>query len=143
MRHSVRRGQEPRHDRDRWHPDTHKYLEDTARPEVLKYFLKLNSYFDEDTNLGNDALRSLGDIPLVVISRLKGNNPNLNEKQVKLASEIFNINHSELAGLSTISRQIKADCGHDIANEKPEIVIEAIRDIVRQVRTESDLFSIS
>lgn len=126
-----------------WHPDTHQYLKDICRPEFLKYCLQLDSYFDEDTNLGNDALKSLGDIPLVVISRLKSNNPNLNEKQVKLASEIFNVNQSELAGLSTVSRHIKADCGHDIANEKPEIVIEAIRDVIRQLRTESDLLPIS
>ena len=117
-----------------WHPDTHKYLEDTCRPEFLKYCLQLGSYFDEDTNLGDDALKSLGDIPLVVISRVKSNNPNLNVKQARRASEIFNVNQSELAGLSTVSRHIKVDCGHDIANEKPEIVIKAIEDVVKQVR---------
>ena len=116
------------------HPSTHKYFADQARPEAIKYWLELLSYFEEDANQGDDALKSLGNIPLIVISKAKDDNPKLNDEERKLISEIWNELQSELAHLSTSHRQIKVDSGHDIANEKPEIVIEAIADVVGQVR---------
>ena len=88
----------------------------------------------EDAIRGKNVLRPLGNIPLIVISRSKNINPKLNEEQKKLAAEMWNELQSELAELSTKSKQIKVDSGHDIANEKPEIVIEAIEEMVKLVR---------
>lgn len=117
------------------HPDTHKYYEDRARPELLEYFLQLAPFFfEEDIDQDKDAIKSLGDIPLVVISKSRNDNPRLNEKQKNLVIEFRGELQNELAELSTASRQIKVDCGHDIANEKPEVVIKAIEDVVKQVR---------
>ena len=115
------------------HPDTHKYFADQVRPETFKYHLQLIPYFGEDTDQG-DALKSLGDIPLIVISRSNVNFPILNEEQDRLAAEIWHALQNELANLSTTSRQIKVDSGHDIANQRPEIVIEAITDMVERIR---------
>ncbi|NQT97691.1 MAG: alpha/beta hydrolase [Candidatus Marinimicrobia bacterium] len=116
------------------HPETHKYHKDLARPELLKYYLKLDSFLDEDTNQNINVMDTLGDFPLAVIYRSKINNPNMNEYQRKIAMEIYHEIQSELAQFSTYNWHIKADCGHDIANEKPEVVIEAIKDVVKQVR---------
>lgn len=117
-----------------FHPDTHKYFEDLERPEMFEYYLELLSFFEEDTDQSWEALKSLRNIPLVVISRSKANFSGLNEEQNKLATELRNNLQNELAGLSTSSRHIKVDSGHNIANEKPEIVIKAIKELVERVR---------
>lgn len=117
-----------------YHPDTHKYYADRARPEIFEYYLELLSFFDEDTDQDQSALRSLRDIPLVVISRSKTTFPSLKEEQNMLAAEIRNELQNELAKLSSNSRHMKVDSGHDIANEKSEIVIEAIKEMVQHVR---------
>jgi len=95
--------------------------------------LQLISYFGKDTDQ-EEAPKSLGDIPLTVISRSKVSFPILNEEQDRLAAEIWHGLQNELAELSTTSRQIKVDSGHDIANQKPEIVIEAIKEMVEWIR---------
>jgi hypothetical protein len=116
------------------HPDTHKYFADLERPEMFEYYLELLSLFEEDTDQAKEALISLRNIPLIVISRSKANFPGLNEEQNKLATEIRTNLQNELAELSTSSRHIKVDSGHDIANEKPEIVINAIKEMVARIR---------
>ena len=116
------------------HPDTHKYFADLARPAILKYWIHLGSFFKEDTTQGENALRSLGDIPLIVISATKYDDLNMNDEQKKLATKNKHELHSELARLSTVNRQMKVDSGHNISKEKPEIVIEAIEEMVKLVR---------
>ena len=115
------------------HPDTHKYFEDLERPEMFEYYLELLAFFEEDTDQSREALQSLRNIPLIVISRSKANFPGLNEEHNQLATELRMNLQNELAELSTSSRHIKVDSGHDIANEKPEIVIEAIKDMVERI----------
>jgi len=115
------------------HPDTHKYFTDQVRPESFKYHLQLISFFGKDTDQ-DEAPKSLGDIPLIVISRSNVNFPILNEEQDRLAVEIWHGLQNELAELSTTSRQIKVDFGHDIANQKPEIVIGEITKMVERIR---------
>ena len=117
-----------------FHPDTHKYFADLERPEMFEYYLKLLALFEEDTDQAKDALKSLRNISLTVISRAKANFSGLNEQQNELATEIRTNLQNELAELSTSSRHIKVDSGHNIANEKPEIVIEAIKEMVERIR---------
>ena len=116
------------------HPDTHKYFMDLARPELFKYCLKLPIFLDEDTNQHNNVLKTIGDFPMAVIYRSKLNTPNLTKEQRAKALKPYHKLQSELARFSTSSWHIKTDCGHDIANERPDIVIKAIEDIVMQVR---------
>jgi pimeloyl-ACP methyl ester carboxylesterase len=117
------------------HPDTHKYFADQVRPETFKHHLQLIAYFGKDTDQ-EDALKSLGDIPLTVISRSNVNFPILNDEQDRLAAEVWHGLQNELAELSTNSRQIKVDSGHDIANQKPGIVIETIKEMIAWMRLE-------
>lgn len=124
-------------DRPPWqnrHPDTHKYFADQARPEIFEYYIQLLSFFVEDMDQAKDALKTYWNIPLTVISRSKTHSLSLNEEQNRLAAKIRNELQNELAELSTTNRQIKLDSGHDIANEKAEIVIEAIKEMVEQIR---------
>ena len=116
------------------HPDTHKYFADLERPEMFEYYLELLALFEEDTDQAKRALKSLENIPLIVISRSKANFPGLDEEQNKLATEIRTNLQNELAELSISSRHIKVNSGHDISNEKPEIVIEAIKEMVERIR---------
>ena len=117
------------------HPSTHQYYKDLVRPELIKYFLQILSFWIQEQNQSDSVFRSLGDIPLTVIYAIEDNRPLFNEEQNERVNKIWDDVQSELAGLSTQSRLIRLVSGHDIANEKPEIMIEAIKDIVTQVRS--------
>lgn len=56
--------------------------------------------------------------------------------QDRLAAEINRELQNELARLSTTNKQIEVDSSHEIANQKPEIVIEAIKEMVAWIRLE-------
>jgi pimeloyl-ACP methyl ester carboxylesterase len=86
-------------------------------------------------------LDSLGDMPLVVLSRgltQMATGPGVSEEDVagyKAAEEEM---QAEMAALSTRGKQIIAeDCGHHIHVEQPQLVIDAIREVVETVRAES------
>ena len=115
------------------HPSTHKYFADQVRPETFKYHIQLLSFFGKDTDQA-EAPKSLSDIPLTIISRSNISFPILNEEQDKMAAEIWHRLQNELAALSTTNRQIKVDSGHDIANQRPEVVIEAIKEMIERIR---------
>jgi len=93
--------------------------------------------FREDLSQGDNALISLGDIPLIIISSKNPDMPNMNNYQKMMISRIWLEMQAELAALSTDSQQIFIDSGHDIVTEKPQIIIDSIRDIVLKVREKS------
>ena len=75
----------------------------------------------------------LGDIPLVVLSagRVRGDlAPDVAERLAQVAGEM----HRELAALSSQGvRIIAEESGHGIPQEQPDLVIDAVRDVVRAV----------
>jgi len=96
------------------------------------------------------ALNSLGNMPLIVLSAVQDARANYeaavplkpyleSPSQLTLAAfqedvEIISHNQEELAALSTRSRHIVVkDSGHFIQLEKPQVVIDAIRDVFEQV----------
>ncbi len=86
-------------------------------------------------------LPTLGDMPLVVLSRGRtdlSTGPGISAEDVegyKVANEEM---QAELAALSTRGKQIIAeDCGHHIHMEQPELVIDAIREVVEAAREQS------
>jgi pimeloyl-ACP methyl ester carboxylesterase len=86
-------------------------------------------------------LPSLGGMPLVVLSRGRtqmSTGPGISAEavgQFKVANDEM---QAELAALSTRGKQIIAeDCGHHIQVEQPQLVIEAIREVVGAVREQS------
>ena len=83
-------------------------------------------------------LPKLGDMPLVVLSRGRtdlSTGPGISAEDVegyKVANEDM---QAELAALSTRGKQIIAeDCGHHIHVEQPDLVIDAIREVVEAAR---------
>jgi pimeloyl-ACP methyl ester carboxylesterase len=86
------------------------------------------------------AAKSLGDLPLVVISRspdnttMEGKLPLSAEDNAKLR-QIWQDMQRELAGLSSNSTHIIAShSGHMIPTEEPELIIEAINKLVNEWR---------
>jgi pimeloyl-ACP methyl ester carboxylesterase len=98
-----------------------------------------------DTKVSNaqvKAAKPLGDLPLVVISRspdnptLEGRLPLPAETNVKLR-QIWQDLQNELVGLSSNSTHIiAAHAGHMIPTEEPELVIDAIRKLVNEARSQ-------
>jgi pimeloyl-ACP methyl ester carboxylesterase len=86
-------------------------------------------------------LSSLGDMPLVVLSReltQMSTGPGISAEDVEGFKVANDEMQAELAALSTRGKQVIAeDCGHHIHIEQPQLVIDAIREVVEAVRAES------
>ena len=117
------------------HPDTHKYYQDTTSPDQFKYFFQLLSTWRKEIKEGNRTIKRLGEMPLTVLYAVEETSPVFTAEQNKGINTIWADQQSELAALSTNNRLIEVNCGHDIANEEPEIVTEAIVEVVNQVRS--------
>ena len=77
------------------------------------------------------ASGALGDLPLIVLS---AGRPSIAE-DVKLENEPLKLAlHRMLTRRSTRGKQVIVDCGHEIASERPDAVIVAIRDVLKQIR---------
>lgn len=77
-------------------------------------------------------ITTLGDLPLVVISRgLSDPLPGFSEAEAQQYEEAWQVMQSELVALSTNSRQIIAEqSGHYIQLQQPQRVIEAVKQVV-------------
>lgn len=80
--------------------------------------------------------KGIGDKPLVVVTASPGAmDPMIPESQQAEASRIHQELQRELSGLSSSSRQLIAiKAGHNIQREEPQLIIDAVLDVVRQVR---------
>ena len=107
---------------------------DRIRPSVIGAVAREIEMGSPQTSRGDDALNSLGDLPLLVLSQAEPV-PELNEEQnahfIALAKKL----QSELAAISTNSRHIPVSCGHYIHIGQPQAVIDAIREVVEVIRT--------
>ena len=97
-----------------------------------------------DTQAGHAQVRAtdpLGDLPLVVISQspdkplfLSGIPTALADTNARL-QQVWQEMQEELVGLSSSGYQVIAtQAGHDIPNEEPELIVEAIRELVQEAR---------
>lgn len=79
---------------------------------------------------------TLGDIPLIVLSSDPDKpQPDLPEDLAKPASDAWQHMQNELAQLSTRGRHIIAkNSGHYIQLDRPDIVVDAVRQVINQVR---------
>ena len=82
------------------------------------------------------ASGSLGEIPLVVLSEDPNSpQPDLPEDLVKPASDAWEQMQKELLQLSSRSTQVIAkNSGHYIQFDRPDLVTEAVREVVEQLR---------
>jgi pimeloyl-ACP methyl ester carboxylesterase len=83
-------------------------------------------------------LSTLGDMPLVVLSRgltQMSTGPGVSAEDVEGFKEADDEMQAELAALSTRGKHVIAeDCGHHIQVQQPQLVIDAIREVVEAVR---------
>jgi pimeloyl-ACP methyl ester carboxylesterase len=83
-------------------------------------------------------LPTLGDMPLVVLSRgltQMSRGPGVSAEDVEGYRVAEDEMQAELAELSTRGKQVVAEgCGHHIQVEQPQLVIDAIREVVETVR---------
>jgi pimeloyl-ACP methyl ester carboxylesterase len=92
--------------------------------------------FEENLNTVKDLQDpSLGDIPLIVISRgIWEPLPNLSENENEQAWLAWQNLQTDLLQLSINSRQIvAANSGHEIQLQQPEVVITAVLEVVDQI----------
>jgi pimeloyl-ACP methyl ester carboxylesterase len=89
------------------------------------------------------ATGSLGDLPLLVLSHDPGTaQPDLPEDLVKPTNDAWQQMQTELAQLSMRGTQVIAkNSGHYVQLDRPDVVIEGLRNVVGQVRAASALGS--
>ena len=85
------------------------------------------------------AAGDLGDLPLVVISRdTDKRNPYFPAELDNARNQVWAQMQKELSHLSTNGAQvISKGSGHDVQNQRPEIVIEAVHNLVNRAREKS------
>jgi pimeloyl-ACP methyl ester carboxylesterase len=86
-----------------------------------------------------EAAGDLGDIALIVISHdTSQRRPDLSEELDQTRNRVWAQMQEELSQLSTRGTLIVAKgSGHDIQNQRPDIVIQSVHDMVDQVRNNS------
>ena len=83
----------------------------------------------------NKPPSDLGNAPLIVLSR-GGTNPGLSEAQFEQLRQSWDELQQDLVKLSTNSQHIIAEkSGHYIHHDQPELVVDAIRQVVMASRT--------
>ena len=80
--------------------------------------------------------KGLGDKPLIVLTASPtSTDPMIPPTQQKEVNRIHQELQRELLGLSTNSRQVIATkAGHNIQREEPQLIIDAVIEVVKQVR---------
>jgi pimeloyl-ACP methyl ester carboxylesterase len=98
------------------------YLSRMVRPSNLQTYLGDESQGMPESARQAEAVRTFGDLPLIVLTARQNNIPGWQEWQ------------AELLQLSSNSQQMFAESGHNIEIEQPEAAIAAIVKMVELVR---------
>lgn len=109
-------------------------------PFEPRTFAEAIKELDYESSLEARSVRSLGDIPLLVLTATRHSlsaPESLFEVRRRRAAEAANVEaQKQLAALSTRGRQIVLpDTDHGIQYQRPEVVIQAIKDVVDEVRS--------
>jgi len=120
------------------HDDTYAQLQAiTATTGYFKMFLaELNAVEASSAEVRALNLTSLGNMPLIVLSAGNlGSIPSLSNAENQHLLEEMQAQQSELAALSSNSKQIIAEqSGHNIQLDQPDLVIESIREMLDAIR---------
>jgi pimeloyl-ACP methyl ester carboxylesterase len=100
------------------------------------YIAEWNTLEESYAEVLSMQITSFGDMPLIVLSRgLPNPSPLLSDIENQQVWEIMQEWQSEMVGLSSESKQIIAEqSGHHIQLDQPELVIEAVREMVNTNR---------
>jgi len=122
------------------------YFDEEIRPAAMSRLYQTH-FFDalyneiESTELSISQVAppdSLGDLPLIVLSQ-GGNNPGLPQEEFEQLKNIWNELQLDLLSLSSNNRHIIAEnSGHYIQNDQPEIIIDAISQLIEMVKNKKN-----
>ncbi len=98
------------------------YVSRMVRPSNLQAYLGDESQGMPESGRQAEAVKTFGDLPLIVLTARQNPIPGWQEWQ------------TELLQLSSNSQQLFAESGHNIEIERPEVAIAAIVKMVEQVR---------
>ena len=116
-------------------PEEQQRMFERYRPEYLKYLVEAKDCDAGLTSLGDDALQSLGDIPLTVLTAMTSDDSPEMEASEKAFHKIFQQCQTEISQLSTQGKQIFVeDATHYIHKQQPQHVVDAIREMVALVQ---------
>jgi len=120
--------------------DLHRWWNSQAQgapPSIADLDMLLDCIAEADASI-NDQTHALGDKPLVDVTagNLPPVPPAMAEKQASKYAEL----QTKLLALSSNSKQLTAEnSGHFITIDRPDVVIDAIEQVVRSVRTNAKL----
>ena len=109
----------------------------TATTRYFETFLaEMNSIEESSAEVRAQKITSIGNMPLIVLSAGRQETiPSLSNAENQHLWEEMQAQQSELAALSSDSRQIIADqSGHNIQLDRPDLVIDAIREMLGAIR---------
>lgn len=109
----------------------------TATTGIFERFLaEMNAVEESSAEVRALRITRLGDMPLIVLSAGYGDAiPSLSDAENQKIWKELQVEQSELAALSSHSKQIIAEqSGHFIQLDQPNLVIDAIREIVDAIR---------
>jgi hypothetical protein len=96
---------------------------------------ELQALSESQAQMHAAQITSLGDIPLIVLRHGKTQPVMTTPEVAQLLEETFVQLQNEMAALSTRGKVVVADqSGHLIQLEQPDLVIEAVREVVAEVR---------
>jgi len=100
------------------------------------YIAEWNALEESYAEVLSMQITSFGDMPLIVISRgLPDPSPLISDVDNQRAWEVMQEWQAELVGLSSEAKQVIAEeSGHHIQLDQPELVIEAVREMVNTIR---------
>lgn len=115
-------------------PEEQQRMFERYRPEYLKYLVEAKDCDAGLTSLGDDAIQSLGNIPLTVLTAMTSDTSETDESE-KISQKIFQQCQTEISQLSTKGKQIFVeDTTHYIYRQQPQQVVGAIREMVTLVQ---------
>ncbi len=117
-------------------PEMEAQMRDRMNPEQMGAIADEYESMDDTFNQPDDAIHSLGDLPMIVLTSTRTFTfDGLSEEQSAEMFRMFQECQTEISRRSTQGRQfIVAESGHYIQVDQPQIVIDAVREIVGMVR---------
>ncbi len=116
-------------------PEIRAIMIDRMTPEGATAALREMAWVSQLREQRGNMPHNLGNLPLIVLEAAKQDKPPYhNDDDWNQYKQVWHDLQAELAALSTNSRHIQVNSGHVISNENPDAVVDAIRQMVEQVR---------
>lgn len=114
------------------------YAATQSRAHYIAFAAEVDAFFNVDSQQVIDRRRSFGAMPLIVLTRGERSS-DLPPEQAEFEWNFLDEKHGELAQLSTVGQhRIVAGASHYIHQDKPDVVVDAIREVLHSARETID-----